>query len=96
MRRPLSAAAAAVAAVLCLGAAQSPPPASGEGVKGMDEAVNIDLARKAGLKAGRPLLDTESLGDLWNLLLLTGGAVPGFIVGRYWDQILGRKRSADR
>lgn len=98
MRQAPRAIVAAFAASLCLAAAQpTQPPASGEGVKGMDEAVNINLAREAGReRAGRPFLDTESLGDLWNLLLLTGGAVPGFIVGRYWDQILGRKRRADQ
>ncbi|MDR0781061.1 MAG: hypothetical protein LBF16_10270 [Pseudomonadales bacterium] len=61
-------------------------------MKGMDEAVNINLAQQAGHEnAGKPLLDTESLGDLWNLLLLLGGAVPGFIVGRYWDHLFGKR-----
>jgi hypothetical protein len=61
-------------------------------VRGMDEAVNIDLAQQAGREnAGKSLLNTESLGELWNLLLLLGGAVPGFIVGRYWNQLFGKR-----
>jgi hypothetical protein len=58
---------------------------------GMDESVNETLAEEAGLPARDPLIDTESWGELWNLLLLGAGAVCGFIVGRYWDQIWGRR-----
>jgi hypothetical protein len=59
---------------------------------GMDQSVNVDLAKRAGVPARKPYLDVESLGDLWNLILLTGGAVCGFVVGRYWDQIWGRRK----
>jgi hypothetical protein len=58
---------------------------------GMDESVNEALAEQAGRPGRDPLIDTESWGELWNLLLLTAGAVCGFVVGRFWDQIWGRR-----
>jgi cobalt/nickel transport system permease protein len=57
---------------------------------GMDEAVNESLAESAGLKPKSPLIDTESMGDLWNGLLLLAGGVCGFILGRWWHLISRR------
>ena len=63
---------------------------------GLDEVVNEALAEEAGRPARDPFIDTEAWGELWNLLLLGAGAVCGFIVGRYWNQIWGRDaRSGD-
>ena len=59
---------------------------------GMDQSVNVELATKAGAPARRPYIDVERWGDLWNFILLFGGAVSGFVVGRRWDQIWGRPR----
>ncbi len=59
---------------------------------GMDEAVNETLAEKAGLTPKAPYIDIESMGDLWNALLLSGGAVCGFILGRWWHLIGGRPK----
>jgi hypothetical protein len=59
---------------------------------GMDESVNESLAEGAGAPARTPYLDVESLGDLWNLILLLGGGLCGFIVGRYWDHLWGRPK----
>lgn len=59
---------------------------------GMDQSVNVELAAKAGAPARRPYIDVERWGDLWNFILLFGGAVSGFVVGRRWDQIWGRPR----
>jgi len=59
---------------------------------GMDQSVNVDLAKGAGISTRKPYLDVEQWGDLWNLLLLLGGGACGFVIGRYWDQIWGRKR----
>ncbi len=94
--RTLAAACAAVA-LLWAGPllAQAPPastaapPAS---VRGMDEAVNGDMARKAGAPPRRPYIDVEALGDVWNLILLLGGGVAGFVIGRNWDHVWGVKR----
>jgi hypothetical protein len=91
---------AALASLLCAAAiAQEPaPPPVDSGdhqerrFSGMDEAVNVDLAERAGAPVRKPYLDVESLGELWNLILLSGGAVCGFVVGRYWDQIWGRRK----
>ena len=102
MRRPELAAWVLAAALVC-GAvfAQSTPqgqPAGAEDGKsapqfpGMDQAVNVGLAEQAGVHARKPYIDVESLGDLWNLILLSGGAISGFIVGRYWNQIWGRPK----
>lgn len=70
------------------GAVEEPEPH----FSGMDEAVNVDLAEKAGAPVRKPYIDVESLGELWNLILLMGGAVCGFVVGRYWNQIWGRPK----
>jgi hypothetical protein len=59
---------------------------------GMDQSVNVDLAGKAGIPARKPYLNVEEWGDLWNLMLLLGGGVCGFVVGRHWDQIWGKSR----
>lgn len=59
---------------------------------GMDESVNENLAAEAGAPARAPYIDVESLGDLWNLILLLGGGVCGFIIGRSWDQLWGRPK----
>ncbi len=58
---------------------------------GMDEAVNEKLAEAAGRPAKAPLINTEEMGDLWNLLLLSAGGICGFIVGRYWHILWGGK-----
>ena len=58
---------------------------------GMDEAVNEKLAEEAGLKPKSPLIDTESIGDLWNALLLLAGGICGFILGKWWHLISKKK-----
>jgi hypothetical protein len=60
------------------------PPDSAPRFSGMDEAVNDSLAEKAGRPSREPYLNTEGMGDLWNLLLLSAGGICGFILGRYW------------
>ena len=62
-----------------------PPTASS--FSGMDEAVNEKMAENAGLEPKDPLINIESMGDLWNALLLIAGAVCGFIIGRWWHLI---------
>jgi len=54
------------------------------GFAGMDESVNEDLATRAGRPPRDPFIDTESMGDLWNLLLLGAGGICGFVLGRGW------------
>ena len=54
---------------------------------GMDEAVNERLAEEAGQKPRAPYFDSESMGDLWNAMLLIAGGVCGFIIGRGWHKI---------
>jgi hypothetical protein len=61
---------------------------------GMDQSVNVDLAEKAGVPARKPYINVEEWGDLWNLILLFGGGICGFVIGRYWDHIWGRPRAA--
>lgn len=70
------------------------PPAAAEQaiVRGLDETVNEGLALEAGAPVRPPYLDLEALGEVWNLILLGAGGVAGFIIGRSWDQIWGRKR----
>ena len=59
----------------------------------MDESVNEHLAEAAGRPARDPYINTEAMGDLWNMLLLGAGAVCGFIVGRHWDLLWGKRSS---
>jgi hypothetical protein len=61
---------------------------------GMDDSINVDLAEKAGVPARKPYINVEEWGDLWNLILLLGGGVCGFVIGRYWDHIWGSRRAA--
>ena len=68
---------------------QAPAPAN---FAGMDEAVNEKLAEAAGRPARAPYIDTESMGDLWNLLLLTAGGICGFVVGRWWHLLWGNRQ----
>jgi hypothetical protein len=95
------AALAAVAALSVGGALaqDEPEPRPGESTEqpephfsGMDEAVNVQLAERAGAPVRKPYLDVESLGDLWNFILLAAGGICGFVVGRFWDQIWGRPK----
>jgi hypothetical protein len=58
----------------------------------MDESVNESLAEQAGAPARAPYIDVESLGDLWNLILLLGGGVCGFVIGRSWNHLWGRPK----
>lgn len=58
---------------------------------GMDDSVNTRLAEQAGRPARTPYINTESWGDLWNLILLSGGGIAGFVIGRNWNQIWGRE-----
>ena len=61
---------------------------------GMDEAVNEKLAEAAGQPSRDPYINTESMGDLWNLLLLSAGGICGFIVGRWWHLLWGNRQKA--
>lgn len=58
---------------------------------GMDQSVNERLAREAGRPPREPYLNTEKMGDLWNALLLLAGGVCGFVIGRWWHLLFGRK-----
>lgn len=60
---------------------------------GMDEAVNEHLAETAGRPARDPYINTEAMGDLWNLLLLSAGGACGYILGRNWDLLWGKRDS---
>ncbi len=60
-------------------------------ILGLDEAVNERVAADAGVPARAPYLNTESLGDVWNCILLFGGGIAGFILGRWWHLLFVRK-----
>jgi cobalt/nickel transport system permease protein len=71
---------------------ESAPAGKPPAFSGMDEAVNERLAEAAGRPAREPFVNTEAMGDLWNLLLLSAGGACGFVVGRYWHLLWGRRR----
>ncbi len=58
-------------------------------VIGMDDAVNAKMAEHAGAPPRNPYLNLEAMGDLWNLVLMLGGGIAGFIVGRRWHLLFG-------
>lgn len=64
-------------------------PASAD-FAGMDEAVNEKMAEDAGAAPRGPYIDTESMGDLWNMLLLGAGGICGYVIGRWWHLLFGR------
>lgn len=69
---------------------------SDEGFSGMDESVNENLAQDAGLSARDPFINLEALGEIWNTILLLAGGVCGFLLGRNWDLLWGRKSSGEQ
>jgi cobalt/nickel transport system permease protein len=73
---------------------QEPPTT--KSFSGMDEAVNEKLAENAGLEPKDPLINTETMGDLWNAILLLAGAVCGFVIGRWWHLISTQRQSNKR
>jgi cobalt/nickel transport system permease protein len=71
------------------------PAAEDEGFLGMDEAVNEAVAEAAGAPARDPFIDLESLGDVWNTVLLGAGGICGFVIGRWWHLLFGAKGRDD-
>lgn len=59
---------------------------------GMDEKVNEVMAEAAGAKPHDPYINLEDKGDVWNALLLAGGGLAGFIIGRGWHLLFGRAK----
>ncbi len=84
---------AAQATPASAGGREAAAVAEGGGMAGMDEAVNERLAESAGRPPRDPYLDTEAMGDVWNLLLLSAGGICGFIVGRNWHHLWGRREA---
>jgi cobalt/nickel transport system permease protein len=82
--------------------AKSRPPAAyvlaeatSSGFPGMDEAVNDRISEEAGIRVHQPYIDLEGKGDIWNAILLLGGGISGFILGRWWHLLFSaEKRSA--
>ncbi|MCP4118588.1 MAG: hypothetical protein GY737_24985 [Desulfobacteraceae bacterium] len=70
------------------GAEEAEPLAS---FSGMDEAVNEHMAENAGLPPRDPYINLEDKGDLWNLFLLGGGSLCGFVIGRWWHLLFQSK-----
>lgn len=93
----ISKSAAKSAAVLLLAlfglTATAAPSYAADGFPGMDEAVNEKMAEHAGAQPSPPLIDTESMGDIWNMLLLGAGGACGFVIGRWWHLLFGRPPS---
>ncbi len=85
---------AALNAIAQVPNAPAPSEARSGRFVGMDQSINVDLAEKAGVPARKPYINVEEWGDLWNLILLFGGGACGFVIGRYWDHIWGRRRAA--
>lgn len=59
---------------------------------GMDEKVNEAIAETAGAKPHDPYINLENKGDVWNAMLLAGGGLAGFIIGRGWHLLFGRDK----
>ena len=72
---------------------EEPGESHEEGMAGMDEAVNEKLAEDAGKAPRDPYINLEALGDVWNTVMLLGGAICGFIIGRWWHILFDRKEN---
>ena len=70
-----------------------PAESHSEGMAGMDEAVNEKLAEDAGRSPRDPYINLEALGDVWNTVMLLGGAICGFIIGRWWHLLFEKKEN---
>lgn len=79
-----------------LSAAENPPTGQPEIYTGMDEKVNETMAAAAGAQAHAPYIDLEEQGDLWNALLLAGGGLAGFIIGRSWHLLFDRSKDVTK
>lgn len=62
------------------------------GIAGMDEAVNEKLAKDGGKPPRDPYINLEALGDVWNMILLLGGGICGFILGVGWNKMFGKNK----
>jgi cobalt/nickel transport system permease protein len=72
--------------------AAEPKAETKAGFTGMDESVNEKMSENAGLKVHEPYINLEGQGDVWNLTLLCGGGIAGFILGRRWHLLFGGKK----
>ncbi len=70
---------------------QAAQPETTGSFSGMDESVNEKMAEEAGSPSRAPFIDLESKGDLWNFVLLLGGGLAGFVIGRNWHHLFGKK-----
>lgn len=76
-------------------AGEAAPKAGGlQSYTGMDEKVNEAIAESAGAKPRDPYINLENKGDLWNAMLLAGGGLAGFIIGRRWHLLFGPAKEA--
>ena len=73
---------------------EAAPPKAGnsKAYTGMDEKVNEAIAESAGAAAHAPYINLEDKGDVWNAMLLAGGGLAGFIIGRGWHLLFGRSK----
>ncbi len=74
--------------------AAAPKAEKEKGFTGMDESVNEKMSEEAGLKAHEPYINLEAQGDVWNAVLLIGGGIAGFIMGRRWHLLFGGKKQS--
>ncbi len=63
---------------------------------GMDEKVNEAIAEAAGAKPRDPYINLEEKGDVWNTMLLAGGGLAGFVIGRWWHLLFVRPKDATK
>lgn len=69
------------------------PLAAHAAFSGMDEVVNEEVAKAGGAPSRDPFLNLEAQGDVWNFMLLMGGGIAGFIIGRNSHQLFGKALS---
>jgi cobalt/nickel transport system permease protein len=69
------------------------PLAAPAAFSGMDEVVNEEVAKAGGAPARDPFLNLEAQGDIWNFMLLMGGGIAGFIIGRQSHHLFGSRKA---
>ncbi|MCP4131755.1 MAG: energy-coupling factor ABC transporter permease [bacterium] len=68
------------------------PARAADGMAGMDETVNEEMAIQAGKEPREPYIDIESTGELWTAVLMLSGGLCGFIIGRGWEKFFGKRK----
>lgn len=87
---------AAAAPVAAAPAAQAAAPALASATAAAEPFGALDdmtdgMAEKAGTPSREPYLNLEKYADIWSSVLMIGGLIVGFVLGRWWHLLFGAR-----